>query len=209
MNRKKDAALEAYGEYFTNRTADDIRREYDEQRDEWRPCGAPRMRRCDQNDLPRLTEFYRRVADASQYSRWAFGLHPTEAMIADYVAQGAAFVEETDGGIAAALAVTPQQPPEYREVSWRCALRDDEVAVVHLLAVDPRLQGRGLATALMREVLAQAKVDGKRAVRLDALATNLPAHRLYEALGFEKRGVFSWYAANTGQADFYLYEYLM
>ena len=40
MNGKKDeqAAWEAYGEYFTRRTADDIRREYDEQRGEWQPC---------------------------------------------------------------------------------------------------------------------------------------------------------------------------
>ena len=35
---------------------------------------------------------------------------------------------------------------------------------------------------------------GLKAVRLDALACNTPAHRLYESLGFQKRDVRHWYA---------------
>ena len=50
---------------------------------------------------------------------------------------------------------------------------------------------------------------GLKAVRLDALACNTPAHRLYESLGFQKRDVRHWYAENTGWYDFYLFEYLL
>lgn len=49
----------------------------------------------------------------------------------------------------------------------------------------------------------------KLAVRLDALASNTPAHRLYEKLGFLRRGEASWYTSNAGQTDFYLYEYIL
>ncbi len=46
----------------------------------------------------------------------------------------------------------------------------------------------------------------KGTVRLDALASNTPAHRIYERLGFEYRGQQHLYAENTGWTDFYFFE---
>ena len=45
-----------------------------------------------------------------------------------------------------------------------------------------------------------------QAIRLDALASNTPAHKLYERLGFEYRGKQHLYAENTGWTDFYFFE---
>ena len=39
-----------------------------------------------------------------------------------------------------------------------------------------------------------------------ALASNTPAHRIYERLGFEYRGMQHLYAENTGWTDFYFFE---
>ena len=78
-----------------------------------------------------------------------------------------------------------------------------------ILAVNPRFRNCGCAKAIMREVISFSKSKGLKAVRLDALACNTPAHRLYESLGFQKRHVRHWYAENTGWYDFYLFEYLL
>ena len=48
---------------------------------------------------------------------------------------------------------------------------------------------------------------GMKAVRLDALASNTPAHRIYERLGFEYRGTQHLYAENTGWMDFLFFEF--
>lgn len=40
----------------------------------------------------------------------------------------------------------------------------------------------------------------------DTLASNIPAQKLYEKLGFTYSGKQHWYAENTGWTDFYLYE---
>ena len=48
---------------------------------------------------------------------------------------------------------------------------------------------------------------GMQAIRLDALASNTPAHKIYERLGFEYRGKQHLYAENTGWTDFYFFEY--
>ena len=96
------------------------------------------------------------------------------------------------------LAVTPYQTDDYHEIDWQAALKDDEVAVVHILAVNPHFRNHGCAKAMMRKVISLADSKGLKAVRLDALACNVPAHRLYESLGFQKRDVHHWYAENTG-----------
>ena len=105
--------------------------------------------------------------------------------------------------------MTPCQGEDYHGVDWQVELADDDVAVVHLLAVNPRFQRRGRAKAAMREVVELARGEGLGAVRLDALVCNAPAHGLYESLGFERRDVRRWHAPNTGWIDFYLYELLL
>ncbi len=170
------------------------------------------MRRCNMSDFPGLLDFYqlvvRETEDIAIHARWEYGKHPTEALIADYVRQGMMYVAEDGVEIDAAVAVTPFQPEDYHAVDWQVDLADDEVAAVHILAVNPRRQGRGYARAMMRETIDLAKDMGKKAIRLDALACNISAHRLYESLGFRKRGVCHWYAENTGWVDFHLFEYL-
>ena len=171
------------------------------------------MRICALTDLPKLLNFYQLVINETEdmpvYARWVYGQHPTEEMITDYVCQGNMYCSEEGTDITAAVAVTPYQTDDYHGIDWRIVLEDDEVAVVHILAVNPRFRARGCAKAIMQDVISLAKSKGLKAVRLDALACNTPAHRLYESIGFQKRDVRHWYAENTGWYDFYLFEYLL
>ena len=57
------------------------------------------------------------------------------------------------------------------------------------------------------EAIELAKAKCMKAIRLDALATNTPAHKLYESQGFEYRGKQNLYAENTGWTDFFFFEY--
>lgn len=195
-----------------------LRDEYSMIRPEHGPLGpewAKRssMKKCEPGDLPRILDFYqfviRESSDVFEYARWVYGRHPTEEKLTEYVRQGMLYYTEEGTDVTAAVAVTPYQTDEYHGVGWQAALKDDEVAVAHLLAVNPRFRSRGCAKTMMREVVSLAKSKGLKAVRLDALACNIPANRLYESLGFQKRGVCRWYAENTGWFDFYLFEYLL
>ena len=171
------------------------------------------MRICVLNDLPPLQDFYQYVINETEdmpvHARWVYGLYPTEEMITDYVRRGNMYCSENGTEITATVAVTPYQTNDYHGIDWQIALKDDEVAVAHILAVNPRFRHHGYAKAIMQEVISLANSKGFKAVRLDALACNTPAHRLYESLGFQKRDVRHWYAENTGWVDFYLFEYLL
>ena len=171
------------------------------------------MKKCGSDELARILNFYRFVIDETEgmsvFARWIYGKHPTEEQIRDYIKQGNMYYSEEGSHIVAAVAVTPYQTDEYHDINWQIALKDDEVAVVHLLGVNPHFQKGGTAKAMVREIVNLAKNEGKKAVRLDALECNIPAHRLYESLGFQKRDVRNWYASNTGWINFYLFEYLL
>jgi RimJ/RimL family protein N-acetyltransferase len=47
------------------------------------------------------------------------------------------------------------------------------------------------------------------ATQNDALASNTPAHKIYERLGFAYRGKQHLYAENTGWTDFYFFDYAL
>ena len=59
---------------------------------------------------------------------------------------------------------------------------------------------------MMADIISLVKKNGKKAIRLDALASNAPDRRLYEKLGFEYRGKQNLFAENTEWTDFLYYE---
>jgi ribosomal-protein-alanine N-acetyltransferase len=78
--------------------------------------------------------------------------------------------------------------PEHA-VAGFCAfwLVADEVHINNV-ALRPALRGRGMGTALMRHVFAEARRLGARRATLEVRASNAGARRLYERLGFTVSG---------------------
>ena len=164
------------------------------------------------NEFEKIVSFYKNVIDntenMSEYGRWNYGQHPTDAMISDYIEGGFMYYIEENGEIISAVAITPYQNEDYHPIQWNINAADNEVTVVHILCIDPKKQKCGLAKSVMNEIISDSKDNKMKAVRLDALCCNKPAQRLYESIGFKKCGCQNWYAENTGWIDFYLYEYI-
>jgi ribosomal-protein-alanine N-acetyltransferase len=59
----------------------------------------------------------------------------------------------------------------------------DEIHINNV-AVRPQFRGRGIGTALMHHVLAESRQLGAKRATLEVRASNDPARRLYERLGF-------------------------
>jgi ribosomal-protein-alanine N-acetyltransferase len=57
------------------------------------------------------------------------------------------------------------------------------------VAVDPEYQGRGIATRLLERLFELTASDGRRGYTLEVRVSNESAIRLYEKLGFERRGI--------------------
>ena len=163
-----------------------------------------------QNDFDAIIAFYddvtERTPEMATYARWSKGKHPTVEGIKAYIDEESMYLYRESGAIVGAMAVTMYQGEDYHAIEWTQQVADDKVAVIHILAVSPDAQGKGIGSEMIREAIRLARDKGMLAIRLDALASNTPAHKIYERLGFEYRGKQHLYAENTGWTDFYFFE---
>ena len=148
-----------------------------------------------------------RTPDMERFARWQKGKHPTHDGIRAYIEEGSMYLYKENDTIVGAMAVTMYQGTDYHAIEWSRQVQDNEVAVIHILAVSPDFQCTGIGSEMIREAIRLAKSYGMIAIRLDALASNTPAHKIYKSLGFEYKGKQHLYAENTGWTDFYFFEY--
>jgi ribosomal protein S18 acetylase RimI-like enzyme len=162
------------------------------------------------NDLESVIKFYDdvilRTPKMDTYARWKKGLHPTEEGIKAYIEEGSMYLYKKHNAIVGAMAVTMYQGEDYHAIEWAKQVKDNETAVIHILAVSPDYQGVGLGQKMVHKAIELSVDLGMKSVRLDALASNTPAHKIYEHIGFEYRGKQHLYAENTGWTDFFFFE---
>ncbi|MEH3157792.1 MAG: GNAT family N-acetyltransferase [Sphingomonas taxi] len=97
-------------------------------------------------------------------------------------------------GVRLTLATVDDAPAGFAMVR---AVADE--AELLLLGVDPRFRRRGIATALLRAVIAEAQVTGIADLHLEVRANN-EAVKLYTAQGFAKVGERrGYYRGRTGE----------
>ncbi len=154
----------------------------------------------------KYTDVIENTPDIEKTARWEYGKHPTDESLRAYIDRGEMYVL-TDGEEIAGMAVIVMcQGDEYSGISWKDDLPCDEVATVHLLAVCPNHRGKSLGVRILDEAMEIAMRNGKKALRLEVLKSNVPAQRMYDKAGFVFRGEQRLYAENTGMMDFLYYE---
>lgn len=87
--------------------------------------------------------------------------------------------------IAGVVALTTEQSPEYVQAGWDLS---EPAIVVHRLVVDPQLQGRGIAIALMQHAETVALQRNIGRIRVDTNTKNPATQRLLPKLGYKLSG---------------------
>ena len=162
------------------------------------------------NDFESIIKFYDdvilRTPEMETYARWKKGQHPTEEGIKAYIEEGSMYLYKKNDTIVGAMAVTMYQGEDYHAIEWAKHVEDNEASVIHILAVNPDYQGSGVGAEMIREAINLSADSGMKSIRLNALASNTPAHKIYKRIGFEYRGKQHLYAENTGWTDFLFFE---
>lgn len=153
------------------------------------------VRKARESDLDGIEAIYERVHDAEEQGLstvgWIRGVYPTRKTAADALGRDDLFVM-VDGNAVVAVAVINQvQVPEYDDAGWRHDAADSEVMVLHALAVDPQVKGRGIGRAFVAFYEDYARRQGCPALRMDTNVKNARARKLYQCLGYEEVGVVS------------------
>ena len=89
---------------------------------------------------------------------------------------GAILLAEVEGEPAGVVALQP--------------LDDADACEMKRLYVEPEHRGQGLGRALAEAIIAEARELGYDVMRLDTVASMIPARRLYRSLGFDERDAY-------------------
>lgn len=124
--------------------------------------------------------------------QWDHTYPATEHILNDLAAH-IAYVMEDEEGVMAYCAVDFRGEPAYPgiEGEWLTPT-DDPYVVVHRLAVDPALQGHGIATRVFRAVENLAAGQGIGSFKIDTNYDNFVMLHLMEKLEFEHCGTIHY-----------------
>ncbi len=151
------------------------------------------IRKACQADIPSIAAIYERILAAQDRgilsTGWVRGVYPTEKTAQEALEQGELFVLEEEGGILAAAKINREQVEEYASADWRYDVPEDQIMVLHTLAVDPDRSGRGFGTRFVRFYEQYAKDHGCMYLRMDTNVINSAARKLYRGLGYQEVGM--------------------
>lgn len=119
-----------------------------------------------QNEYPALENIKQDIEDKTLYGYYENGIE--------------------NGKCIGAVCISTFQDEEYKEIAWQGP--DENVIVIHRLAVNPDFQSKGIARLLMDFAEDYAKKENYSAIRLDSYSQNKRAVRFYENRGYQKRG---------------------
>ena len=99
------------------------------------------------------------------------------------------YVAEYDGKVAATGIINQIQVNVYFDCDWEHKAQDEEVSVLHTLAVDPEARGLGIGPAFVKFWEDLAREQGCKVLRIDTNARNKRARAMYAKLGYTERDI--------------------
>lgn len=144
------------------------------------------VRTAGEADLHTVGGLYGTVCDALQgkpYNPgWARDCFPTEDCAREYLYSGALLLALEDGEPAGSVGLTKN--PSAEDGFPGAPAFDDAVWYIHVLAVHPERQRRGVGSALLLAAEGHARSQGARFMRLYVWEGNSPAIQAYEKSGY-------------------------
>ena len=150
------------------------------------------IRKAAANDIPRITEIYKNVIHSdTNMTRWSEDVYPTADTACKALTRGDLFVYEDDaaGRVLATAIINQIQGDAYSKCSWRFPAADNEVMVLHTLAVDPEASHKGIGKQILKFYEEYALDKGCKVLRMDTGKQNTIARGFYEKSGFIESGL--------------------
>jgi len=165
------------------------------------------------DEFDKTMEFYYDLIDSMQGAEykpgWKKGVYPTEMFIQDSIKNAEMIIGVNDNHLISAMVMNHDYADGYENVKWQVNAKKDEIIVIHALGISSAYQGQGIAKQMVAYAVKNSKDKNLKSIRLDVLGTNLPAQRLYTAMGFRYIDTIKLFYEDTGLTDFLLYELIL
>ena len=149
-----------------------------------------RIRKATKDDIPAITTIYDAVLQKEEQGKhtigWIRGIYPVKATATAALERDDLFVLEEDGRILGSGMINRLQADAYEGAPWKCQVPDDQVCVLHTLAISPAAQGKGYGREFIRFYEAYARHHGCTELRIDTNERNLAARAMYSKYDYQE-----------------------
>ena len=144
-------------------------------------------------DIEAVACIYERVHDAEAagitMTCWLRGVYPVKSTAEAACDRGDLYVCEENGAIVATAIINQLQVDVYEGANWSYEAANDEVLVLHTLAVDPQYHKKGIGAAFVRYYEDLAREMNCPVLRMDTNAKNCIARKFYPSLGYREADI--------------------
>ena len=145
------------------------------------------------NDIPYIVEIYNEICDAQDEGKlsvsWIKGVYPTEDTALAALKRDDLFIIEERGKIVGTGVINQNQMAAYYDADWKYPANDEDVMVLHTLAISTSVGRKGYGSAFVKYYEDYAREKGCYYLRMDTNAINKTARALYKKLGYDEIGM--------------------
>lgn len=145
-----------------------------------------------EKDIAGISGIYENIirseSEGISYTGWLDGVYPTVKTAYSALERGDLFVGTVDGITVGTAVFNSIQVDCYSEGKWKHVCPDNEVMVMHTLAIDPAFRGKGYGNAFVEFYEKYALDNGCFELRIDTQLKNTPARAMYKKHGFTEIG---------------------
>jgi len=172
-----------------------------------------KFKKANDTDFHSIQKFYWNVIDGIHKNNvknenlgWEKGVYPSDSFLTDSIQNGELYML-TDGNTLCACVILNDKCNEgYNGCKWSIICEQNEILIPHALAVDPKLQGKGIGKIVVQHIIDLARAEHKKAVRLDVLGACKAAERLYISCGFRFVEAKEMFYDDTGWTEYKMFE---
>ena len=148
------------------------------------------FRKAIEEDIDAITSIYEEIHDEIESGKiwigWIKGVYPTRKTVVAAIERDDLFVIEEEQKIVGVGIINQQQVDVYRETNWRYPASDNEVMVLHTLAISTKVSRKGYGSKFVEFYEVYAKEHGCEYLRMDTNERNGNARALYKKLGYDE-----------------------
>lgn len=143
------------------------------------------VRKTTMEDVERVLDIFHRASESMHemgIAQWLNGYPAKEDVLKD-IASGESYVLTEDGVIQGTAYICTQPEPDYAEIEGKW-LNEDPYVVIHRIAVDTEVKGKGYANELLNKAKEVALAHGYENIRIDTHEDNHPMRAFIDKHGF-------------------------
>lgn len=151
------------------------------------------FRKAKTEDIPAIVEIYSQIHEeekrGSLYVGWLPDVYSTADTAETALKRQDLFVCEEEGIVLASAIINQLQVDVYEDGDWRYWGSEEEVMVLHTLAVSPNVARKGVGSGFVKFYEEYARKKGCSVLRMDTNEQNTIARELYRKLGYLEAGI--------------------